>query len=152
MSNHNYSQYSNKNKKKNNDSRNVGIAAQVAYNKPKAEEAAIAKAEPVEVKMVVEPRETAAVANVEQSETTAKAFVETVETVTMPATVTSTVTGCYKLNVRAKPTVNAEVVTILNYDSKIEIDPARSTNEWLKITTAAGVEGFCMRKFISAKL
>lgn len=135
MPNHNYSQYSNNKKKKN-------------YSKPKVEEivveetvtTAAAPAEPVEIKM-----EFSEMVSVEP-------MVETVETVSLPKTVTGTVTGCSKLNVRTKPTIDAEVAIVLNGDSEIEIDPARSTNEWLKITTAAGVEGFCMRKFVNVKL
>ena len=134
MSNHNYSQYSNNKKKKN-------------YNKPKVEETVVdetvttvaAPVEPVEIKM-------------ESFEPAVDVVVETVETVTLPKTVTGTVANCSKLNVRAKPATDAEVVTILNSDSEVKIDPARSTNEWLKITTAAGVEGFCMRKFVNVKL
>lgn len=145
MSNHNYSQYSNNKKKKN-------------YNKPKVEETVVeetvttvaAPTESVENKMVVEQSETAPKA--EFFEPAVDVVVETVETVTLPKTVTGTVAGCTKLNVRAKPATDAEVVTILNINSEIEIDPARSTNEWVKITTADGVEGFCMRKFVNAKL
>ena len=134
MSNHNYSQYSNNKKKKN-------------YNKPKVEETVVdetvttvaAPVEPVEIKM-------------ESVEPAVDLVAETVETVTLPETVTGTVANCSKLNVRAKPAIDAEVLTVLNGSSEIEIDPARSTGEWLKITTAAGVDGFCMRKFVNAKL
>lgn len=120
MSNHNYSQYSNKKHKQ--------------HNKPKVEvedfvTTAAAPIEPAEVKME-----------------------ESVETVVLNKPVTGNVTGCSKLNVRAKPTIDADVLAILNGDSEIEIDPSRSTNEWLKITTAAGVEGYCMRKFVNTKL
>lgn len=140
MSNHNYSQYSNKKNKKN-------------YNNPKVEvEESVttmaAPEEPVEIKMVVEQSETAP-----KAETIAvKPVVETVETVAMPATVTGTVFNCSKLNVRVKPAIDAEVVTILNINTEVKIDPSRSTNEWLKITTVDGVEGFCMRKFVTAKV
>lgn len=137
MSKHNYSQYSNK---KHN---NINV-------KTNAEET-LAPVEVEEIKMVVEHSETAAEANTEHIVEPVIAN-ETVETVALPATVTGTVTGCSKLNVRVKPAIDAEVVTVLNSDSKVEIDPARSTNDWLKITTSAGVEGYCMRKFVSAKL
>ena len=129
MSNHNYSQYSNNKKKKN-------------YNKPKVEETAIADSavEPTEVKMEsFEPAIDLIAA-------------EPVETVTLPTTVTGTVSGCSKLNVRAKPATDGDVLAVLEANAKVEIDPARSTNEWLKITTAAGVNGFCMRKFVNATL
>lgn len=128
MSNHNYSEYSNNKKKKN-------------YNKPKlyAEETVeqdvvieeVSSVEPVEVKMEAPQVETP------------KAEVET--------TITGTVVGCSKLNVRAKPATDADVLVILEVNSEVVIYPARSTNEWLRITTTAGVDGYCMRKFVSAK-
>lgn len=127
MSNHNYSQYSNNKKKKN-------------YNKPKQEET-------IDQFAVVEEVSVPEVESVE-----VKMAVETVETVALPETVTGTVSNCSKLNVRVKPAIDAEVVTVLNNDSEVVIDPARSTNVWLKIATAAGVEGYCMRKFVNAKL
>lgn len=133
MSNHNYSQYSNNKKKKN-------------YNKPKVEEfeefttTTEAPVEAAEIKMESAPVVEPVIVN------------ETVETVTLPETVIGTVANCSKLNVRAKPATDAEVLTVLTGGSEIEIDPARSTSEWLKINAAAGVEGFCMRKFVNAKL
>ena len=135
MSNHNYSQYSNNKKKKN-------------YNKPKNDEV-VEQMSTVEDE-VVSDVVTTVEAPVEPAEI--KMAVETVETVTLPASVTGTVFNCSKLNVRVKPAIDAEVVTLLNNDSKVEIDPARSTSDWFKITTAAGVEGYCMRKFVNAKL
>ena len=114
MSNHNYSQYSNNKKKKN-------------YNKPKQEET-------IDQFAVVEEVSVPEVESVE-----VKMAVETVETVALPETVTGTVSNCSKLNVRVKPAIDAEVVTVLNNDSEVVIDPARSTNVWLKIATAAGV-------------
>lgn len=129
MSNHNYSQYSNNKKKKN-------------YNKPKVEEAAVENVVFTEAETLT----------IEPTAPEVKMAVESVETVTLPTTVTGTVFNCSKLNVRVKPTTDAEVVTVLNNDSKVKIDTSRSTNEWLKITTATGVEGYCMRKFVNAKL
>lgn len=132
MSNHNYSQYSNNKKKKN-------------YNQPKVEvedfvTTVEAPAEPAEIKMESAPVVEPVIVN------------ETVDTVVMPKNVTGTVVNCGKLNVRSKPAIDADVVTVLEVNSKVEIDPARSTNDWLKITTANGVKGYCMRKFVNAKL
>lgn len=134
MSNHNYSQYSNKKHNK-------------QHSKPKIEETVIEQMSAIEDETV--DAVTTVAAPVEPAEVKME---ESVETVTLNNTVIGTVTGCTKLNVRAKPASDAEVLVILNVDSKIEIDPSRSTNEWLKITTAAGVEGYCMRKFVNAKL
>ena len=124
MSNHNYSQYSKKNNKTNN------------YSKPKIEEnitTVAAPEESLEIKMV----------NAKHVDSTPKREVET------PCA--GVVVNCSKLNVRAEPTTDADVLTTLDVGSEIMIDNARSTHEWLKITTAAGIDGFCMRRFVSAK-
>ena len=77
---------------------------------------------------------------------------ETVETVAVPETVTGTVIGCTKLNVRAEPNVTAAAVCVIDATAELAIDVAKSTPEWYSVTTATGVEGYCMRKFINAKL
>lgn len=77
---------------------------------------------------------------------------ETVDTVSLPKTVTGVVVNCAKLNVRKEPSAYADVVCVLDVMSEIVIDAAESDNEWFKIYTAAGVEGYCMRKFVDAHL
>lgn len=77
---------------------------------------------------------------------------EAVETVELPKTVKGVVVDCMKLNVRANPKTNADVLCVLNVGSEMEIDVAGSTDEWFRVNTAAGVDGYCMRKFVNAKL
>lgn len=123
MSKHNYSQYANKNNKNN-------------PNKVTAEELKPIEAasEVVPVEETIEPVVEPAVASV----------VETVPEI--PAT--GTVINCTKLNVRAKPVADAEVLCVLAAESEIEVDMARSTSDWYHVITATGVDGFCMRKFV----
>ena len=59
------------------------------------------------------------------------------------------VTNCKKLNVREKPTVEAPVVCEIVCQTELMIDEKESTEEFYKVCTAAGIEGFCMRKFIA---
>lgn len=59
------------------------------------------------------------------------------------------VTDCVKLNVRKKPHANATIVTTITCETELEIIEAESTKDFYKICTAAGVEGFCMKRFIS---
>lgn len=77
---------------------------------------------------------------------------ETDETVTLPETIKGTVTNCAKLNIRVKPAIDADIVCVLDNESEVEIDIARSTSDWFKIYTTSGVEGFCMQNYINAKL
>ena len=59
------------------------------------------------------------------------------------------VANCAKLNVREKATTNADIVCELTAGSEVMIDESKSTNDFYKICTASGVEGFCMKKFIT---
>lgn len=76
---------------------------------------------------------------------------ESVETVTI-AKAEGVVVNCGKLNVRAEPSIDADVVAVLNAQSEIEIDVVKSTDEWFHVCTAAGVDGYCMRKYVEAHL
>lgn len=66
--------------------------------------------------------------------------------------VIGTVANCTRLNVRAKSNTAAEVVCVLDAGSKVTINKKQSTDEWFRVTTDAGVEGYCMRKFVKASL
>lgn len=69
-----------------------------------------------------------------------------------PTTVTGVVANCTKLNVRAKATADAAVVCVINAGTEVTINIKKSKEEWFKVKTAAGVEGYCMRKFVNANL
>lgn len=132
MSNHNYSQYSNNKKHRNpNYVRDTVNAAPV--------KSPVAPIAPV-------------VETVKPATEVVIPMVETVETVTLPKTVDGVVTGCSKLNVRANPTITADVVCVMEAMSEVEIDVEKSTFEWFHVCTAAGIEGYCMRKFVEAHL
>ena len=77
---------------------------------------------------------------------------ETVKTVTLPELVTGTVVNCAKLNVREHPDIASAALCVLNAASELEINVSESTSEWFRVITATGVEGYGMRKFISANL
>lgn len=61
------------------------------------------------------------------------------------------VTDCLKLNVRKEPSADAEVPVIIDALSKVMVDMAESTNDFFKVVTETGIEGFCMRKYIALK-
>ena len=59
------------------------------------------------------------------------------------------VANCVKLNVREDAESNAPIVGTINAGTELVIDMAKSTNEFYKVITAAGIEGFCMKRFIT---
>lgn len=58
------------------------------------------------------------------------------------------VVDCVKLNVREEPNTKASVVFEIPVGSTVFIDETCSTDEFYKICTEHGVEGYCMKKFI----
>lgn len=59
------------------------------------------------------------------------------------------VTNCRKLNVREEPKLDAAVVCEVICQTELMIDEKESNDEFYKVCTAAGIEGFCMKKFIA---
>lgn len=125
MSKHNYSQYSNKKDNRQNTNNN---RPNPNLNK------SVPKSNPAEEKVMV------------------NMVKETVETVKLPEIVKGFVVNCAKLNLREKPTTDSEIVCVLDSMSEIEIDVNKSTNAWVYVYTAAGLEGYCMKQYIEASL
>ena len=61
------------------------------------------------------------------------------------------VTECLKLNVRKEPSTDAEVLTTIDALSSVMVDIDASSDAFYKVHTEAGVEGFCMKKYIALK-
>ena len=59
------------------------------------------------------------------------------------------VTGCKKLRVRKQPNTSSQVLSEILVDSEVNIDLSKSTNDFYKVCTEAGVDGFCMKDYIS---
>ena len=97
-------------------------------NKPEAE--AVEMVEAVEQEPVVE--------DVEWEEAT----------IIEPITIPGMVIGCGKLNVRKEPKADAAIVCAIAGNTELVINVNDSTEDFYKICTASGIEGFCMKKFI----
>lgn len=105
--------------------------AMAVIDSPSFEEAI----EPVETADVVEP--------IEAVEPAIETAIETA-----PAPKIGRVFGCTSLNVRKAPKTNAMVICTINCHAEVEIDELESTDDFYKICTASGIEGYCMKKFI----
>lgn len=61
------------------------------------------------------------------------------------------VVDCFNLNVRTGPRKDFDVICEIPSESEVEIDESESFEDFYKICTASGVEGFCMKKFIEVR-
>lgn len=79
------------------------------------------------------------------------AELEAQETETESDLVIGVVTNCIQLNVREEPNVSAPIITEVDFLSDLMVDVAKSDEEWYSVCTEAGIEGFCMKKFVDIK-
>ena len=66
-------------------------------------------------------------------------------------TIIGTVVDCVRLRVRESSSSNAAVICEIPKDSEVLIDDKESTDDFYKVCTESGAEGFCMKKFIALK-
>ena len=90
---------------------------------------------------------------VEQVEVTEPATTEPVEEPATEPTPTIGVVNCSLLRVRsaADSSIVANVICEIPEGTEVQIDNTKSTEDFYAITTTVGVEGFCMKKFITIK-
>lgn len=74
-----------------------------------------------------------------------------VEAETVIEPVIGHVSGCGKLNIRNKPNTSGDVLYEAVLKSELVIDLDKSTTDWYYVCTPAGVEGYCMKKFVTLK-
>lgn len=58
------------------------------------------------------------------------------------------VVNCTRLNVREEPNAKADIVCVIEALDEVMIEEGASTDDFYKIYTTSGLEGFCMKKFI----
>lgn len=68
-----------------------------------------------------------------------------------PKPVFGVVSGCAKLNIRKSPSPNGNVICTVNENTKLMIILEESTAEWYKVCNSAGLNGFCMKKYVTVK-
>ena len=67
----------------------------------------------------------------------------------VPSIVLGVVTECVKLRVRKTPEVGDNVICEILFASEVLVDLNESTNDFYKITTGVGIEGYCMKQYIN---
>lgn len=81
---------------------------------------------------------------IEEVEKNEEVVEEAVEEETFVGVVT-----CAKLNVREKADIKSTSIYVVTKDDVLLIDTEKSTDEWYKVYTETGIDGFCMKKFVS---
>lgn len=61
------------------------------------------------------------------------------------------VTDCVRLNIREEPSVDAAVITVITALSEVAVDQEASTEDFYRVCTESGIEGFCMKRYIALR-
>lgn len=61
------------------------------------------------------------------------------------------VSECAMLSIRTMPTSYSDFVAIIPAGTELMLDLENSTEGFFKVCTAAGIEGFCMKKYVKIK-
>lgn len=59
------------------------------------------------------------------------------------------VSECTRLNVRKEPSLNAEILEVITFATPLKVCPALSTDEFFKVITPSGVEGYCIKQYVN---
>lgn len=81
----------------------------------------------------------------------AQEIVEGSQNVEEAASTVGFVDNCEHLRVRKESNVDSEELCVINKLSEVVIDLDNSTDYFYKVKTSEGVEGYCMKKFITVK-
>ena len=74
---------------------------------------------------------------------------KTEEAVEAEPVIIGKVTDCIKLNVRRGAVITADVREVIEEGAIVEINEKRSTDDWYRVRTESGTEGFCMKEYIT---
>lgn len=66
-----------------------------------------------------------------------------------PETLEGVVSGCTQMYVRSEASIGSEPLGVIKSGTKVQIDETNSTIDFYSVCTETGLEGFCMKKFIS---
>ena len=136
--NHNYTNYSNKNIANNQEAADA-IEEKVVNEEQAVEEKVANEEQAVEEKVANESQQ-----NISdpESDINIVANDETSELI-------GYVTDCVKLNVREAASKDSNVLCEIILNSKVIVDEENSTDDFYKVTTETGVEGYCMKQYIN---
>lgn len=59
------------------------------------------------------------------------------------------VTDCKKLNIRKEPSRSSEKVSVEDVGSELLIETDFDNENWYKVSTASGIDGYCMKEFVT---
>ena len=102
-----------------------------------------------EIEVTKEPKEVEEISEIEVTKETKEVEEIVEESIDPPAEpMFGTVTDCKMLNVRSEPSAKAKISSVVSNGDRLMVNLANSTDDWLNVYTEAGIEGYCMKKYL----
>lgn len=61
------------------------------------------------------------------------------------------VVNCLRLHIHSEPNTDSEIICKVRYATEVAVDPDNSTEDFYKVYTAIGAEGFCEKELVTIK-
>ena len=61
------------------------------------------------------------------------------------------VVNCLRLHIHSEPSTDSEIVCKVRYPTEVVVDSDNSTEDFYKVYTAIGAEGFCEKELVTIK-
>lgn len=61
------------------------------------------------------------------------------------------VANCLRLHIHSESSLDSEIVCKVRYLTELEVDMENSTEDFYKVSTATGAEGFCQKDLVTIK-
>lgn len=59
------------------------------------------------------------------------------------------VANCLRLHIHSNPDLESEIVCKVRYLTELKVDLKDSTEDFYKVYTATGAEGFCQKEYVT---
>ena len=61
------------------------------------------------------------------------------------------ITNCICSNIRKEPRIDSESLCVVDKGTEVMVSLNESTTTWYKVILASGIEGFCMKAYVSIR-
>ena len=65
--------------------------------------------------------------------------------------VTGVVSNCKKLHIRKEADKRSQSIMVVDMATELKVNVKKSTKDWYSVKTTSGVEGFCMKEYITVE-
>lgn len=61
------------------------------------------------------------------------------------------IANCLRLHIHSEPNLESEIICKVRYLTELAVELENSTEDFYKVCTATGAEGFCQKEYVTIK-